>query len=130
MYSCSDYLTDRLVNFIFGKEEFKPPTIFVGLSTKNPRNDASGLAEPKQQTGYARVQVSASHWSAASGGMLSNTTDIIFAEAKKSWGWITHFALFDSGGNMLIYGPLDRKKFINNAGDTQSFMAGDLTLGL
>lgn len=67
---------------------------YLGLSTANPRDDASGLEEPKGN-GYARVAAN-----------LSAATN--FPKATGGWGRISHFALFDaaSGGNMLFYGAV------------------------
>ena len=89
----SDYWENKILDHIFGKGSHTPPTIYVGLSTADPTDDGSGLAEPSGN-GYARVQTSASNWNTASNGSLDNAGDITFAQATGSWGMITHFALF------------------------------------
>jgi hypothetical protein len=126
----ADYWENKILDHVFGKGNYTPPTIYVALSTADPQDNASGLAEPGGN-GYARVQTSGSDWNAAYGGSLDNAADITFPEATGSWGTITHFALFDaaSGGNMLAHGTLGQSKAIGS-GDTAKFAAGDLDVGL
>jgi len=126
----SDYWENKILDHIFGKGSYTPPTIYVGLSTADPTDDGSGLAEPSGN-GYARTQTSASDWNAASNGSLDNSNDITFAQATGSWGTITHFALFDAitAGNMLAHGVLSQSKTIGNS-DTARFQAGDLDISL
>lgn len=124
MGSFADYWENEILDHLFGKGSYTPPTIYVGLSTADPADDASGLSEPSGN-GYARVQTAGSDWNAASSGSLSNANDITFPEATGSWGTITHFALFDaaSGGNMLAHGSLSQAKSIGS-GDTARFAGG------
>ncbi len=130
MGSFTDYWEDRILDHIFGKGNYAPPTIYVGLSTADPLDDSSGLAEPSGNS-YARVQTSASDWNAASDGSLDNANDITFAQATGNWGTITHFALFDAatGGNMLAHGALSQSKAIDSS-DAAGFGANDLEIGL
>ena len=126
----SDYWENKILDHIFGKSSYTPPTIYVGLSTADPTDTGSGLAEPNGN-GYARVQTSASDWNAASNGSLDNTSNITFAQATGNWGTITHFALFDAvtTGNMLAHGELSQSKTISES-DTARFEAGDLDISL
>jgi hypothetical protein len=126
----SDYWENKILDHIFGKGSYTPPTIYVGLSTTDPTDDASGLAEPSGN-GYARVQTSASDWNAASNGSLDNSSNITFTQATGNWGTITHFALFDAAtaGNMLAHGALSQSKSIGES-DTARFEAGDLQISL
>lgn len=126
----SDYWENKILDHIFGKGSYTTPTIYVGLSTADPTDDGSGLAEPSGN-GYARTQTSASDWNAASNGSLDNASDITFAQATGSWGTITHFALFDAAtaGNMLAHSVLSQSKTIINS-DTARFQAGDLDISL
>jgi len=79
----------------------------IGLSTADPGEDGSGMAEPGSG-GYTRVTVAnnGTNWGAASGGIKSNLTDIIFPEATGSWGTLSHWALYDTGV-MKASGVLD-----------------------
>ena len=130
MGSFADYWENEILDHIFGKGSYTPPTIYVGLSTADPTDDGSGLAEPTGNA-YARVSTLAADWNVASGGALDNANDITFSEATGSWGTITHFALFDAatGGNMLAHGALIASKAIGS-GDTAKFAAGDLDVSL
>jgi hypothetical protein len=130
MGSFSNYWENKILDHIFGKGNYTPPTIYVGLSTADPLDNGSGLAEPLGN-GYARTQTSASDWNAASSGVTNNANEIIFSEATGSWGTITHFALFDAAtsGNMLCYGALSQSRAIVS-GDKARFAAGDLNVSL
>jgi hypothetical protein len=130
MGSFSDYWENEILDHIFGKGSYTPPTVYVALSTADPTDAGSGLSEPSGD-GYARKQTSASDWNTASGGALDNANEIAFNEATGSWGTITHFALMDaaSGGNMLGHGALSESKTIGS-GDTAKFAAGDLDVSL
>jgi hypothetical protein len=130
MGSFSDYWENEILDHVFGKGSYTPPTIYVALSTADPTDDGSGLSEPSGNA-YARKQTSAGDWNAASGGALDNANEIAFNEATGSWGTITHFALMDaaSGGNMLAHGPLSQSKTVGT-GDTAKFAAGDLDVSL
>jgi hypothetical protein len=126
----SKHWQDKILNHLFGKSVYVPPTIHVALSTADPLDDASGLAEPLGN-GYVRVETSASDWSTATNGSLSNAGDIIFPKAAGNWGTITHFALFDAatGGNMLAHGALNQPKTVEDL-YTAIFNAGDLNISL
>ena len=127
--SFSDYLENKLLDHIFKVAAFAQPTnIYVALSTADPTDDGSGLAEPSGGN-YARVLHNT--WTTASGGSLSNNGAITFNTATAAWGTITHVAIFDAstGGNMLCHGALDTSKAVNN-GDTAEFADGDLTISL
>lgn len=130
MGSFADYWENEILDHLFGKGSYTPPTIYVGLSTADPMDDASGLAEPSGNA-YARVATAGADWNVASGGAIANANDITFPEATDSWGTITHFALFDaaSAGNMLAHGTLSVSKSISS-GDTAKFAAGDLDVTL
>ena len=130
MGSFSDHWENEILDHIFGKGSYASPTIYVGLSTADPLDNGSGLAEPSGNS-YARVVTSSASWTTSSGGSLSNAGDITFPQATGSWGTITHFALFDaaSAGNMLAHGALSQSKTITS-GDTAKFAAGDLDVSL
>jgi len=105
-------------------------TLYVGLSTADPGDDGSGLAEPSGN-GYARVSTTSSDWGAASGGSKSNTSAITFPAATGNWGTITHVCLFDAstGGNLIWSGALDSSQAISTD-QIARFDTGELTLSL
>ena len=131
--SFSDYLENKLLDHLFGKASYTAPTIYVGLSTADPLDDASGLAEPSSG-GYARVATAPADWNAALNGLIDNANAVTFPQATGDWSGganQTHFALFDaaSAGNMLAHGALGTAKPVLS-GDTPSFAAGDLDTSL
>lgn len=132
MGSFSDHWENEILDHLFGKGVYNPPTIYVGLSTADPGDDGASLAEPEDSgTGYARVETEAADWNAASSGALDNAAAIEFPEATASWGTVTHFGLFDAAtaGNMLAHGSLSQSKTIGD-GDTARFAIGDLDVSL
>lgn len=133
MGSFGNYLELEILDHIFGmgNRNYTPPSnIFVALSTADPTDDASGIAEPSGGA-YARVSTAYTDWDVAAAGALDNANAITFPEATASWGTITHFALYDAltGGNMLAHGSLTTSKSVSS-GDTIQFAAGDLDVTL
>ncbi len=130
MGSFSNYWENEILDHLFGKGAYSPPTIYVALSTADPGESGSGLSEPSGN-GYTRALTSASDWNTANGGLLDNAAAIEFNAATGDWGTMTHFALFDAAtaGNMLAYGTLNQAKSVGS-GDTIRFAAGDLDVTL
>ena len=131
--SFSDYLETKVLDHVFGKIAYTMPTVYVGLSTADPLDDGSGLAEPVGGA-YARVATTGATWNAAVAGApssINNAAAISFPQATASWGTVTHFALFDAatGGNLLGSGALTAAKAVAN-GDTVKFDIGQLSATL
>lgn len=124
----STYLANELLDHVFGNGSYTPPTIYVGLSTANPGDDASGLAEPSGGS-YARKAHSA--WDVASAGATENTGTLAFDSATGSWGLITYVALFDdpTAGHMLLYSTATPNQTPAN-GDTVQYVDGALDITL
>lgn len=131
MGSFANFWEDEILDHLFMKGSYTMPTnLWIGLSTVDPTDDASGLAEPVGGS-YARVSTAGADWNTSSGGATANAGDITFPEATASWGTITHFAIFDAvtAGNMVAHGSLSVSKAIGS-GDTAKFAAGDLDVTL
>lgn len=75
--------------------------------------------------GYSRAGVA---FNAAEGGYIENANEVRFAPAGEQWGTVTHYGLFEEGGELVAGGPLSREREIDS-GDTVSFVAGDLEVG-
>lgn len=126
MSNASDYLANKLLDHITGKAAYTAPTAYVAVSTTNPGDDGTTIAEPSGGS-YARVTTAAADWNAAAARSTTNANAVEFPTATGDWGTITHFAAFDSasGGNMLFCGALDEPRN-TTSGRTLRFPAGDL----
>jgi hypothetical protein len=110
MGSLSDFSELELLDHVFNAAYSPAATIYIGLSTADPGDDAAGLSEPVGN-GYARESIAFS--AAASRAVVQNGV-ITFTEATGSWGTISHWALFDAitAGNMLAHGAFAAAKAI------------------
>jgi len=95
MGSFSNYLENRLLDHLFCKNTYMSPTIYVALSTADPGEGGTGMAEPYAQNGYNRVATSENNWNDAVNGLIDNYTELTFPQGTGNWGTITHFALLD-----------------------------------
>lgn len=130
MAGFSDYWENEILDHLFDKGVYTPPTVYVALSAADPGDSGAAISEPVGGS-YARIETSNADWTDASGGAVSNADAIEFAQATSTWGTISHFALYDAatGGNLLAWGPLAIAKTVA-AGDTVRFPAGDLNVTL
>jgi len=130
MSAKSNYLEEKVLDHVLGKgaRDFtSPANLYVALSTADPTENGSGLAEPSGN-GYARQAVSfiASDAAAAT----ENTAQLTFGPCSTAqWGTITHMAVFDAStaGNMLYYGALTASRLIE-VNDSLVVAAGDLDI--
>lgn len=106
-----------------------PATVYAALFTVAPTSVGGGT----EVTGgsYARVAITnnTTNWPAASGGVKSNGTAIVFPAATASWGTVVFCALFDAAvaGNLVCGGDLTQNRVVPS-GDTAQILAGQLTL--
>jgi len=129
MGSLSDYLELELLDHVLKVGAFVQPTnIYIALSTADPLDDGSGLAEPSGGS-YARVVCNV--WDTAASRLIRNTNQVNFAVPTGSWGNITHIAIMDaiSGGNMLAHGALTVPKTVST-GDTLYFVAQSIAVSV
>jgi hypothetical protein len=129
MGSFSNYLENALLKHVFNGTAYSAPAaVYVALSTADPLDDGSALAEPSGN-GYARTQVAS--WSTASAGQVSNAAQVQFPQATGAWGTITHFALLDaaSGGNLLAHAPLAAALSVQT-GNAPLFDVGGIVVSL
>lgn len=124
------YFLNCVAGNVFGtkKSPALPTNYFIGLSTTTPNADGSGVSEPADSA-YARVQLSS--LSTPSSGEITNSAAIAFPDSTVAWGNISYFVIYDakSGGNLLMYNPLDKIRTIQ-ADSQVSFKAGGLKLSL
>lgn len=127
MGSISDYLELELLDHVFqAAAAYTPPTVYIALSTADPTDNASGIAEPVGN-GYARKAHAA--WNAAATRAITNNGVITFAQATGAWGTITHYAIYDAitAGNMLAHGSLATNKSVVN-GNTPSIATTEISV--
>jgi len=100
-----DWLDHVFENGAFGV----PANIYIALSTADPTEAGTGVAEPSGGN-YARKVHNT--WNAAAARKVTNNGVITFNTASASWGTITHYAIYDAitGGNFLGYGSLSVAK--------------------
>ena len=101
---------EKILDHIFKNDPITVPTnLYVGYSTANPTDDASGLAEPVGN-GYARKNFNT--WNIAAAKLTDNDGAILFdACVTAPQGTITHFIIADHltnvvVANIIIYGAL------------------------
>lgn len=124
MSELTNYFEDKIINHMLRNQAYTPPTtIYLALFTSAP-SDAGGGTEVSGGS-YARQAIALDD--PAGTGETDNTSLITFPTATADWGTITHCAIMDavSGGNMLMYSPLDDSKTIAN-GETLKFNAGEV----
>lgn len=110
MGSLSDYAENELLDHLFNAAYSPAATIYIGLSTADPTDDASGIAEPSN--GYAREIIT---FDAAASRKVVQAAAIEFDEASGVWGTITHWFIcdhltndtFGTNVNMLAHGEFD-----------------------
>lgn len=145
MSAMSDYLENKLIDFLLRQQAFVPPaSLYIGLLTGATDDDASPLAEVAGGS-YARAQVvsSLANWAGTQGagtnavsngasGGTSNNAEIAFPVPTGDWGQVTHVAIFDAAaaGNMWFYAPLAAPKNVNNGDPAPKFNAGTVALTL
>lgn len=111
--SLSDFAEDEFNDhYLLVSAMVQPAGLFMALSTADPTDDGSGIAEPVGN-GYVRVQFET--WNAAAARAASNNGIIQWPVATGSQGTLTHWAMFDAitGGNMLFHGDLTSSVVIN-----------------
>jgi hypothetical protein len=141
MDGMSDYLENKLTDFLFRGQSFSAPaTMYIALFTAAP-SDSGGGTEVSGGS-YARVAVTGSlaNWagtqsagsttaSSGTGGQTSNNNAITFPAPTGNWGSCGWFGIFDasSSGNLLFWAALTVAKTVNNGDAAPSFAAGALT---
>lgn len=117
MGSLSDYSELELLDHVCNAAYSPAATVYLGLSTADPLDDASGLNEPVGN-GYVRKAIT---FAAAASRRVTQSGAVTFDEASGAWGTISHWGIFDaeSAGNMLAHGAFTASKAIVN-GNTAS----------
>lgn len=129
-----------LLDHVFNDAAYTPESLFIGLFSGTPTDDAgTGLTEVTGGS-YARVATTNADWSAAvanSTGTASSKTNTAvktFTTATADWASaanLTYFGIWNasSAGTLRVFGALTTPKPVLN-GDTASFAAGALVVKL
>jgi hypothetical protein len=142
MANMSNYLENKLIDFLFRSGSYTPPaTLYIALCTATPAETDTGSTISEVSGGnYSRQSVSsgASSWystqqdtistSSGSNGTTSNVSSIVWSGA--TWtATVTAVAICDAstGGNLLFYGALTSSKAVSS-GDTVNLFSGDLSI--
>lgn len=131
MGSFSDYLENKWLGHILKSASFThPANIYMALSTADPTDAGTGLAEPSGNN-YSRATITSNFTAAAATRAIANNSDIVFPQASGSWGTISHWAIFDSGtaGNMLAYGSITTPKAIG-ANQAPKILSGQCSISI
>lgn len=133
----SNYLEQKVLDYIFNDQAFTAPQTFIALYTSSPGDDNSGTEV--SGTNYARQEVhenlgTSPYWNLAVvdgiGYLVDNQSAITFPTAGAGgWGTVSHFGILDavSAGNLLYHGALTSSQAVND-GSTFEFAAGDLNI--
>lgn len=126
MPAITDYLENKLIDFLFRGQPYEPPTTLYFALLSSDATEAGGGTE-FSGGGYARVGVAASminfsgtqsagstDISNGDSGKTSNNAAIPFPAPAIDWGTATHIGVFDAetDGNMLFYGKLSSPKLV------------------
>lgn len=125
------YFLNLVSGNVFGSKKTPavPEKYYLGLSSTAPALDGSGVVEPGEGTGYARVELTS--LSAPVNGVVTNNAAIDFAESTSEWGTMTHFVVYDAltGGNLLMYGELSASRRVE-AATIMTIKLGSLNLSV
>lgn len=112
-----------ILNVLFGISDSLnvPSYVYLGFSSTEPQADGTGITEPSAES-YARVLISGKETSAterkfttATGGIISNSKEILFTAARESWGVLPYWFLSTSnatgttGATVILSGELTGK---------------------
>lgn len=125
------YFLNLVSGNVFGSKKTSalPEKYYLGLSSAAPALDGSGVVEPGEGAGYARVELTS--LSAPVNGVVTNNAAIDFAESTSEWGTMTHFVVYDAltGGNLLMYGELSASRRVE-AATIMTIKLGSLNLSV
>lgn len=126
------YFLNLVSGNVFGSKKTPavPEKYYLGLSSAAPALDGSGVVEPGDGTGYARVELTFFEAPLLMASVTNNAA-IDFAESTSEWGTMTHFVVYDAltGGNLLMYGELSASRRVE-AATIMTIKLGSLNLSV
>jgi len=143
MSSATNYLENKLIDWILRGQAFTPPaTVYLALFTSDP-GETGSLASEVAGGSYARASMTSAlaTWSGTQGqgtttvssgtsGTTYNNVAVVFPEPTGSWGTITHVAIMDAAtsGNALWVAALAEAKTITAGSGAVIFLPNELSL--
>lgn len=131
MGSFCNYLENKWLDHLLSAAYTAPTGLTFHLSTVDPGEDGSGMAEPTGN-GYAAVDLDTTSCfdTAAANRIISNDADIEFPQASGgNWGLISHWAIKDQASNFLFYGAFAVAKNVND-GQTPKVLIGEVDISI
>jgi len=130
MGSFSNQLENEMLDHVFNGTYTAPDT-YIGLSTADVLDDASGNSEPAGGS-YARKQILPAGWNNAASRSIDNNGVITFDQATASWGTVTHWGIWNhlsntAEANLLAHGSLSQSQAVEN-GNTVSIPDKNVTI--
>lgn len=90
-----------------------PSSLYLGLCKTAPNAATGAVTSEPTAASYERVVVGGSSTSgdkkfgSATGGIITNTTEIQFKTARQAWGDLAYFFLSESStGNAIVWGEI------------------------
>ena len=128
MSDAADWLEDQIARYVTGQSHSLASSVTPWVRLWITLPDEAGTGGTEVTGGAYAAKSSLGKWGSVSGGVVSASADITWAEATSDWGTITGVTIEDaaSGGNMLI-----RKAVTPTAvttGDTARIAAGAFTV--
>ena len=118
MAGFSNYLRNKIVDWLLRGKAFTPPTVvYVALCSTAPTASTAGTEIAPSRVA---INCTTAAWAATNGdgtttdpssgttGTTSNNAIVDFGTAGTDWGTASHWELYDaaSAGNRLIYGTI------------------------
>ena len=106
MPSCSTWLSNKLLDHVFGKTAFEADdTLVLHLYSTVPNSDGSGGTEISDG-GYAPIELDndTTTWGNASGRQKLNDLEIDLPEATEDWVGIVAWKLKNLAGDIYTFG--------------------------
>lgn len=127
MSNISTYLSDAMLDHVFGEASYTEPTCYAALFTTAPTMPAGTGGVEVTGGSYVRVALTGKMGAAAS-EQITNSSAITFATATANWGTVVAVGIYDAstGGNLLMAGLLTTSETVNS-GNTFSFASSSLT---
>jgi hypothetical protein len=128
--SFSNYLENKVLNYIFSGVAMPTITLWFALSTSIP--DDTSFTEVSSNN-YGRIEIvrNTDNFPQATVGIMTNARSIQFPTASGDWGTVKGWGIYDAQtvGNQLVWGTFDDDTYVS-ASDTIIIPSNSLTIRL